>query len=708
MKKIALFGLGATAALSLVACTVGETSEGSAAEVSNYEYLPVCSTQKNLSGNSLIGTKIYVSEEEAYYLCTEKGWKVTDGATTTIPDYVIDSATVTGSVQLGGSFEIGSKVILHEVKLGAKNVLDTTKVFFEDEISSDKGDFVIPGVHLSYDYALVEVSGKFQDFATGELSGSDLTLYSLVDLSEDKTVNVNLLSTLEYARVKTLVKNGYSVKAAKLQAEKEILNALGFAGEVENVDAAMIALSVVLRQGDDGMKELSKQIEAFAADLADDGIWNNKKTRIAMADFAYALENLKLKDDNNEVVLKLSDIRRNLESFGVNAPAFESYVNQFWISAYGLGGCGSAREGAVVQNAAAESDSSDAYFTCASGAWRTATDFERDTVYLGTGIDGELKEGNVDNAKVYAYDSTGAGAGTPVRWVEADSLVIAIGASCTDDIYDNRDTVISTKNEDGGTDYYSCKDRKWSPSTKQFFKIGHLCNDRVDDAIEMVVIDKDTSYFHCKSDTAEIAGVKKVNWNWDVYTKPQYVMHGVECNPDKIAKGKNDVRYICDDKEKLNWREADPLEIDNNLPCTKYNVGVVNNSGSRSAPDYYRCEVSYGAYSWAPSDSIHFKMSNTVCDESKIVSLKEDEDYVCTGSVVVDGDTLYDNWRKATSQELSLKKTCSASSNFGEEDVIDTYMYKCTCTVGLSLASTVDQCYVGGVLVYPIGWTKKS
>ena len=53
-------------------------------------------------------------------------------------------------------------------------------------------------------------------------------MYSLADLTDKSTVNVNILSHLEYQRVENLVTKGISFKEAKEQAEAEILKIFSF------------------------------------------------------------------------------------------------------------------------------------------------------------------------------------------------------------------------------------------------------------------------------------------------------------------------------------------------------------------------------------------------------------------------------------------------------------------------------------------------
>ena len=129
-----------------------------------------------------------------------------------------------------GPFKFGSPLNLYELKKDLK----PSGREYNDEISSNKGDFVIPKVSLVYPYAKLEVRGLYRNEVTGEWSTDSMTLWALTDFSEERTeVNINLLTHLEYDRVLYLVQEkGYSVYAAKKQAAQEIMTAFEFATAV--------------------------------------------------------------------------------------------------------------------------------------------------------------------------------------------------------------------------------------------------------------------------------------------------------------------------------------------------------------------------------------------------------------------------------------------------------------------------------------------
>ncbi|MCF0215134.1 MAG: hypothetical protein HUK21_09640 [Fibrobacteraceae bacterium] len=668
MKKIALFGLSSIFAISMVACTVGETDEGETNEVSNYENLPACSAKKNMAGISFIGQKFYVEEEDAYYLCKESGWVISDATPVDFgpePVVVIDSSTVVGTAFVGGYFEQGSPVVLREVKLDAKkSELKETGITFNDEISSAKGDFVISNVSLYNGYALVEVTGLYYDMNTGLLSEDSIKLSTLVDMGDSDEVKVNLFSEMELPRIKKLVKNGYSVKAAKIQAEHELLTALGFGGSVADVDAAMLATGIVFRNTGD-VSDMINAIKAFGEAFAENGVWNDEKSKTIFADFAYALENLKIRDeDNDDVIMRTGFFRKNLESFGLaKVPGFEAYVSKFWNSNYGLGSCGSARENAVVKNQNESSDSASAYFICKSSSWITASDFERDTVGLGAALDGTIMEGNVDNEKLYVYDTAGLGRGNPTRWLPietamldegrkdnlmADSLVLEkwIGYACTD-FEDVRYTMAMTINEDDDSTYWGCNKRHWAQYDAYVYKVGNLCHEGIYDfdKVEIVKVGNVTRYLHCDSTISE--DKKDTTWTW-IQTLNKF-----------------DERYgICD------YKHVD-------------NIGKVIKYKEDGSDKYARC-VHSGTekqFSWVEgfTETDYLTQDEESCNPEKVAEIGKNF-YVCTQVEKMNKDTLYFTWRKATPAEKDVGEVCGkhiAGKVTSDGAKTDTKYYRC-------------------------------
>lgn len=204
----------------------------------------------------------------------------------------ISDKSISG-VSQKGPFVTGSSVTLQE--LDGKTLSQTGKSF-KGKISSDDGHFSVSRVNLSSQYALLEAVGYYRNEVSGEKSIGTMTLNALTDLSDREEVNVNLLTHLEYERALHLVGTGMNFPAAKRQAESEIFNAFGIAGDFANSEdlsifesgdgnAALLAFSVLML-GDLTEADLTERLTKFATDIEKDGVWDDAETRAAIADWA--------------------------------------------------------------------------------------------------------------------------------------------------------------------------------------------------------------------------------------------------------------------------------------------------------------------------------------------------------------------------------------------------------------------------------------
>ena len=267
-----------------------------------------------------------------------------------------------------GPFITGSTV--NVLELEGNSMLQTGKIF-KSYIKSDKGDFVVSGNALVSQYALLEVNGYYRNEISGKKSSSPLTLNAIVDLSDREKANVNLLTHLEYERVKHLVSNGKSVLESKAQAEREILETMGMSESedaFEDLDifksgdenAKLLAISILL-QGDEDVAEFTERIAKFAIEFAQEGSWNDSLTRATIADWACEREQRNM----------YGIIRQNILKWGItdSLPDFEKYANQFWADNYGLGKCSEANKGDTAQNTNILSKRHGELFVCNNAKW---------------------------------------------------------------------------------------------------------------------------------------------------------------------------------------------------------------------------------------------------------------------------------------------------------------------------------------------------
>ena len=90
-----------------------------------------------------------------------------------------------------------------------------------DRTTSDFGAFS-PTNSFASQYIGTNASGYYFDEVANEVSTGPVTLNGYSDLSTDTVLNVNLLTTLEYQRIQSLVtKSNMTFAAARTQAEND-------------------------------------------------------------------------------------------------------------------------------------------------------------------------------------------------------------------------------------------------------------------------------------------------------------------------------------------------------------------------------------------------------------------------------------------------------------------------------------------------------
>jgi hypothetical protein len=197
--------------------------------------------------------------------------------------------TVSGRVQKG-PFAIGSSVAVNEQD---RNLSPTGKVY--NVLTSDAlGDFSVSSAIGTLQVEIV-AQGFYIDELTGQLSPSQITLRAIVDLSVNPSPTVNVLTTLQEQRLKTLVSQGQTFAAAYAQSENEVLAIFEInAAKVNSLsplssmridggndsDSVLLATSVLLSQmasdaakanGTTQAAEMSNLVNTLAAQLASSG-----------------------------------------------------------------------------------------------------------------------------------------------------------------------------------------------------------------------------------------------------------------------------------------------------------------------------------------------------------------------------------------------------------------------------------------------------
>lgn len=271
---------------------------------------------------------------------------------------------VTGHAEVG-PFTSGSSVTVSSVDaktmaVGAAAVTAKT--------SNDLGAFAASG-SLTSAIGSFEASGKYFNYAlTGNFPVSSLKAIS--DLRNRKTVNINVLTHLEHARVQNLVsKQGLSFTAAKERAEKEILAAFGFKADstmFEDIsiyhmtDAAgnLLVLTDAMQANPSLLDDLLK---LTAEDIAADGKLDENALKAIIGDAAFNL-------DVNMDMSNLSIINND-----VDVMTYTTHKRYLWAAMFNLGSCTEANLNEVKSNNNPSSTLKDKAFACKEGGWAEAS-----------------------------------------------------------------------------------------------------------------------------------------------------------------------------------------------------------------------------------------------------------------------------------------------------------------------------------------------
>ena len=431
---------------------------------------------------------------------------------------VIKNKTITGFAQKG-PFKKGASVEVFEVELEGSFLKQTGKSF-TGQVSNDSGAFKITNVSLKSQYALFRVTGRFKS----EINGKSVlaSLVALTDLSKNETVNVNVVTHLEFDRVLHLLHQGLDFTAAKKQAEREVLAAFGIDVKFKNAeklnlfgdsdaDAALVAISKLVLAGDKkesnrDQESLLELLTQIASSVEENGEWDNIGGR-----------NNSAKDycpwDNKW------NVGRTLGNYGdkgncvfdTASNAVEKYIRHFIVSWHTVGQyCTSTLEGKVV---GAWSDGYRDIYLCKDGEWHYVgrgsgdkKDYVVDSVdgswkFIGKNIqwckeylalevskwskgkDGEIKKGSKTGTN-YKYDKEKG------EWCETTDLDTLLGA-CT---IKQDGKVVKGKGEKDS--YYSCDNGDWREATE--YEVGVSNNECTKDGA--IVKFTDESFYKCSND----------------------------------------------------------------------------------------------------------------------------------------------------------------------------------------------------------------
>ena len=229
-----------------------------------------------------------------------------------------------------GPFAIGSSVSVQT--LGSD--LSPTGDVYLGSTSDDLGNFSI-SKEIPNQFVEVVIDGYFFDEVAGSLSTGTITLRSVSDISEGP-VKVNLMTSLQAQRIRTLVEGGSSFAEARTQSKQETLTSLGIPtdlvseefdkldiSQTGNGNAALLATSAVFMKSahltGDPSSELASLVSTFVTDFGSDGKIDSVS--------------LKTKLKNGNKGLLMDKVRGNLSArfsdlgVSVTLPDFEGFVD---------------------------------------------------------------------------------------------------------------------------------------------------------------------------------------------------------------------------------------------------------------------------------------------------------------------------------------------------------------------------------------------
>jgi hypothetical protein len=240
---------------------------------------------------------------------------------------IITKSQLTGYIQKG-PFLNGTSVSISELNPD----LSQTGKMFSAQIKDNSGAFGLSNLQLSSPYVELKADGFYFNEVTGAVSASQLTLNALADVKDISTLNVNVISTLEKARVETLVAGGLAFGAAKKQAMEEILTVFSMSkNDIQNSElldinktgddnGILLAISAIL-QGFRSEAELSELIANLSADLSTDGKLDSEALGTALISHAKFLNPTSIREN----------LQKRYSDVGTTAqiPNFEKYLTQF-------------------------------------------------------------------------------------------------------------------------------------------------------------------------------------------------------------------------------------------------------------------------------------------------------------------------------------------------------------------------------------------
>lgn len=212
---------------------------------------------------------------------------------------------VSGKVEKG-PFANGSTITMQLMDAA----MQTTGETFTSTIQDNAGNYTFGSKSFNTPYVALTSNGYFFNEVNGTQSAGTLNLKGIVDLSANSTVNVNILTHLEYQRILDLVSKGNTFKEANRQAHNELLTTFSLqkcskmdATQISIMDgtdesAALIAISSLLL-ADRNEVELTEYLSKLSLEFAQNGAFSDETIK-------------QIRDDRMKLSNSLSMIKENI------------------------------------------------------------------------------------------------------------------------------------------------------------------------------------------------------------------------------------------------------------------------------------------------------------------------------------------------------------------------------------------------------------
>ena len=329
--------------------------------------------------------------------------------------------------------ELGSVIRMTELD---SVTLDTTEVSYMTRCTDASGMFRFDSVSVHSPYVLLELSPT-RESAYWEWDGTwsfdAKVLYSaIVDLRETKDVGINMMTYLEAIRVRYLVKQGMDFVAAKQQADREVLDAVGLFDAKFDFDK--------LGYWEDTYKELALR---YLSSLVIG--WGNSGTPLASFETFAQSGSFAA----NDTVKNTFSWRLDFEFVYARNDEEKDYLTQLMAGINGLGKCDDGNAGHSLE---IDIDLERwVVLTCDAERWRKAYKYKVvDQVSYESGTMTDLRDGKTYRTVTYNVN------GAPMTWmaenlnysderivpaVGYDSAEVARNQSCDHDYLEYRNSL---------------------------------------------------------------------------------------------------------------------------------------------------------------------------------------------------------------------------------------------------------------------------